>query len=105
MQTLTEFTEKSSLCHFHLSTCSTSKKMDNLRHLIQSKNTDFDIIAVYESRKTKNKLPPIDISILNYSYKFYPMEANSANTLIYVRNHLLYKTRNERSIKPKDLLN
>ena len=65
MQTLTEFTEKSSLCHFHLSTCSTSKKMDNLRHLIQSKKTDFDIIAVYNSCLRSIELESRFIEICN----------------------------------------
>ena len=69
-----------------------------LEHLIQSTKTDLDIIAVCESRITKNKLPPIDISIPNYSYNFCPMEANAGGTLIYIRNHLSYKTRNDLKI-------
>ena len=46
LQTLKEFTDKSSLSLFHLNTCSLSKNIDNLEHLIQSTQTDFDIIAV-----------------------------------------------------------
>ena len=37
-----------------------------------------------------NKLPPIDISIPNYSYEFCPMKANVGDKLIY----LSFKTRN-----------
>ena len=76
-------------------TCSLSKNINDFEHLIQSTKTDFDIIAVSESRITKNKLPPVDISIPNYSYEFCPMEANAGDTLIYTSNHLSLKTRND----------
>ena len=62
--------------------------------------TGFDIIAVSESRITKNKLPSIDVSIPNYSYEFCPMEAKAGGTLMYIRNQPSYKTRNGRSINP-----
>ena len=94
LQTLKEFTYKSFLSLFHLNTCSLSKNIDDFEHLIQSRKTDFDIIAVSESRITKNKLPPIDISIPNYSYEFCPTEPSAGGTLIYIRNHLSYKMRN-----------
>ena len=59
LQTLKEFTDKSSLSLFHLNTCTLSKNIDDFEHLIQSIKTDFDIIAVSESRITKNNPPPI----------------------------------------------
>ena len=98
LQSLKEFTDKSSLCLFHLYTCSLSKNIDDFKHLIQLTKTDFDIIAVSESRITKNKLPPIDISIPDYSYEFCPIEANAGGTFIYIRNHLSYKTSNDLKI-------
>ena len=98
LQTLTGFTDKSSLSLFHLNTCSLSKNIDDFEHLIQSTKTDFDIIAVSESRIAKNKLPPTDISIPNYSYEFCPIEANASGTSIYIGNRLSYKTRNDLKI-------
>ena len=53
LQTLKEFTDKSSLSLFYLNTCTLSKYTDDFEHLIQSIKTDFDIIAVSESRITK----------------------------------------------------
>ena len=53
LQTLKEFTDKSSLSLFHLNTSSLSKNIDDFEQLIQSTKTDFDIIAVSESRITK----------------------------------------------------
>ena len=58
LQTLKEFTNKSSLFLFYLNICSLSKNIDDLEQLIQSTRIDFDIIAVSESRMNKNKLPP-----------------------------------------------
>ena len=98
LQTLKEFTDKSYLSLFHLNTCSLSKNIDDFEYLIQSTKTDFDIIAVSESRITKNKPSPINVSIPNYSYKFCPTEAKAGGTLIYIRNHLLYKMRNDLKI-------
>ena len=98
LQTLKEFTDKSSLSLFHVNTRSFSKNVDDFEHLIQSTKTDFDIIAVSESRITKNKLLPIDISIPNYSYEFCPIEVNAGGTLIDIRNHLSHKTRNDLKI-------
>ena len=98
LQTLKEFTDKSSLSLFHLNTCLLSKNIDDFEHLIKSAKTDFDMIGVSESRITKNKSQSIDISIPNYSYEFCPTEANAGGTLIYVRNHLSYKTRNDLKI-------
>ena len=82
LKTLKEFTDKSSLSLFHLNICPLSKNIDDFEHLIQSTKT------VYKSRLTKNKLPPIDISIPNYIYKFCPTEANAGGTLVYIRNHV-----------------
>ena len=99
LQALKEFTDRSSLSLFDVNTCcSLSKNIDDFEHLIQSTKPDFDIIAVSKTEITKNKLPPIDISIPNYSYEFYPTEANAGGTLIHIRNHLSYKTRNDLKI-------
>ena len=98
LQTLKEFTDKNFLSLFHVNTCSLSKNIDDFEHLIQSTKTDFDIIGVFESRITKNKVPPIDISVPNYSYEFCPTEANASGTLIYIRNHQSYETRNDLKI-------
>ena len=43
---------------------SLSKNIDDFEHLIQTTNTDFNIIAVSESRITKNKLPLTDIKFI-----------------------------------------
>ena len=61
LQTLKEFTNKTALSLFCLNTSSLSKNIDDLEPLTQSTKTDFDIVAVSESRITKYQLPPIAI--------------------------------------------
>ena len=72
------------------------KNIDDFENLNQSTKTYFDIIAVSESRITKNKLSLVDISIPNYSHKFCPTEDDG--TLIYIRNHWSYNTKNDLNI-------
>ena len=58
----------------------------------------FTCIAVSGSRIAKNKPPPINVNIPKCSYEFCPMEAKADGTLIYIRNHLSYKMRNDLKI-------
>ena len=82
VQNWKEFTNESSLSLFELNTCSLSINIDDFEHLIQSTKTDFDVIAVSESRITIDNSPPNDVSIPNYSYEFCPTEAKGGGTLI-----------------------
>ena len=82
VQTWKEFTNESSLSLFELNTCSLSINIDDFEHLIQSTKTDFDVIAVSESRITIDNSPPNDVSIPNYSHEFCPTEAKGGGTLI-----------------------
>lgn len=53
-------------------------------------------MAIWESRSIKDKLSPIYMNLLNYSYELFPAEANAGGTLIYIyiKNRGSYKTRN-----------
>ena len=57
---------------FFIWTLALSEKNIDDFDLIQSTRTDFDIIAVSESRLIKDELPPYDICLTNYSYEFFP---------------------------------
>ena len=39
---------------FHINTCSLSKNFDDLEYLLKTTNMNFDIIAISETRITKN---------------------------------------------------
>ena len=55
-------------------------------------------IAISETRITKNKAPINHIDLTNYSYQHCPTESSAGGTLLYIRNHLSYKTRNDLNI-------
>ena len=95
---MNKLNNKSSLSLFHLNTCSLSKNFEDLEYLLDSTNFNFDVIAISETRITKNKAQINHIDLTNYSYEHCPTESSAGGTLLYIRNHLLYKTRNDLNI-------
>ena len=65
---LNKLINKSSLSLFHLNTCSLSKNFEDLEYLLDSTNLNFDVIAISETRITKNKAKINHIYLTNYSY-------------------------------------
>ena len=65
---------------------------------------NFDIIAISETRITKNIIKISNIHLNNYAFEFTPTESSAGGTLIYVANHLAYKPRTDLQIyKKRDL--
>ena len=95
---LNKLINKSSVSLFHLNTCSLSKNFEDLEYLLHSTNLNFDVIAISETRITKNKAQINHIDLTNYSYEHCPTESSAGGTLLYIRNHLSYKTRNDLNI-------
>ena len=62
---------------------------------------NFDIIAISETRVTKNINKTTNININNCAYEFTPTESSAGATLIYVANHLAYKPRTDLQIYKK----
>ena len=54
---------------------------------------NFDIIAISDTRITKNINKISNIYLNNYAFEFTPTESSAGGTLIYVANHLAYKPR------------
>ena len=95
---MSKLNNKSSLSLFHLNTCSLSKNFEDFEYLLDSTNFKFDVIAISETRITKNKAQINHIDLTNYSYEHCPTESSAGGTLLYIRNHLSYKTRNDLNI-------
>ena len=95
---MNKLNKKSYLSLFHLNTCSFSKNFEDLEQLLHSTNLNFDVIAISETRITKNKAQINHIDSSNYSYEHFPTDSSAGGTLLYVRNHLSYKTRNDLNI-------
>ena len=101
MQLLKIPSKEKSLSFFHINSCSLNKIFEKLQNLLQSINIQFDVIAITETRITKNISVTRNIVLINYSFEHTPTESSTGGTLLYVANHILYKTRSDLNICKK----
>ena len=59
---------------------------------------DFDIIAISETRITKQVSLLNNLNLNNFSFEFTPAETSAGGTLLYIANHLSYKCCNDLNI-------
>ena len=93
-----------SLSLFHINACSLNKNFDDLQHLLSSTKKNFDVIAISETRITKQVSLLNNLNLNNYSFEFTPTETSAGGTLLYIANHLSYKCRNDSNIYKKNEL-
>ena len=93
-----------SLSLFHINACSLNKNFDDLHHLLSCTKTNFDIIAISETRITKQVSLSNNFYLNNYSFEFTPTEISAGGTLLYIANHLAYKCQNDLNIYKKNEL-
>ena len=93
-----------SLSLFHINACSLNKYSDEFQHLLSSTKNVFDIIAVSETRITKQVSLLNNLNLNHYSFEFTPTETSPGGTLLYIANHLSYKCRNDLNIYKKNEL-
>ena len=72
--------KKNYLSLFHINTCSLSRNFEDLEYLLKTINTNFDIIAISETRILKNTNIVKNINIPNFSYEFTPTESTTEGT-------------------------
>ena len=89
---------------FHFNACSLSKIFDELQHLLSCTKTFFNIIALTQTRITKNVFLLNNLNLNNYSFEFTPVGTCTGGTLPYIPNHLSYKCRNDLNIYKKNEL-
>ena len=80
------------------SACSLNKSFDDLDHLLKCKNKVFDIIAVIETRITKQTSLTSNINLKKCAIEFTPTESSAGDTLLYIASHLSYKPRPDLNI-------
>ena len=68
---------------------------------MQSTISQFDVIAITETRITKDTSAAQNIDLSNYSVEHTPTESSSGGTLLYIANHLSNKTRSDLNIYKK----
>ena len=93
IQTLKFPDKHKSLALFHVNACSLNKNFDDLNHLLKCTNTVFDIIAISETRITKQTSLTTNINLENYAIEFTPTEYSAGGTLLYNASHLSDKSR------------
>ena len=79
---------------FHINTCSLSKNVEELEYLRNKIKIDFDVIGISESRIKKDKSPINSINLKGYSHESCPQNLQQV-ALLYIRNNLSYKPRND----------
>ena len=93
IQTLKFPNKHKSLALFHINACSLNKNFDKLEHLLKCTNKVFDIIAVTETRITKQTFLTTNINLRNYAIEFSPTESSVGGTFFYIASHLSSKPR------------
>ena len=93
-----------SLSLFRINACSLNKNVDDLQHLLSCTKKNCDIIAIRETRITKQVSLLNNLNLNNYSFEFTPTETSAGDTLLYIANHLSYKCRNDLNIYKKNEL-
>ena len=71
-----------------MNACSLSKNFDNLQYLLSCTSKNFGIIAITETRITKNVSIANNLNMKPYSTEFTPTESSAGGTLLYIGNHL-----------------
>ena len=89
---------------FHINTYSLNKNVDDLQHLLSSTKKAFDIIAVSETRISKQVSLLNNLNLYKDSFEFTPTETSAGGTLLYIPNHLSYKRRNDLNFYKKNEL-
>ena len=90
--------ENKSLSLFHINACSLNNIFDDRRHLLNCTKKSFDIIAISETRISKQLSLLNNLNLDNYYFEFTPTETSAGGTLLYIANHLSYKCRNDLNI-------
>ena len=91
LQTMKTPNKDKSLALFHKNACSLNKNFDEFEQVLSCKNKNFVIIAITETRATKNVSLTNNLIMNNFSFEFTPTESSAEGNLLYIANHLSYK--------------
>ena len=86
---------KNSLNFLHLNVSSLPYHFSELQTLLSSTKVNFDIIGISESRIKPNKKSTHNINLQNYNIKHCTAEAANGGVLLYIKDNIMYKLRND----------
>ena len=95
IQNFNNLNHKDDLSLFRVNTCSLPKNIKELEYLLDKTKTDVDLIDISKSRIKKNMFPINSTNLKDCSYESCPTETSVGGTLLYISNHLFYKSRND----------
>ena len=78
-----------------------AQNFDDLQHLLSCTKTKFDIIAISETRITRQVFLLNNPNLNNYSFELTSTATSAGGTLLYFANHLSYKCLNDLNIYKK----
>ena len=104
IQSLKVANKNKPLSMFHINVCSLNKIFNDLEYLLKCTNKKFNVVAVSETRITRNTSKLFNISLKNYSVESTSTELSAAGTLLYIANNLSYKPHNDLNIHKKSEL-
>ena len=81
-----------SLTLFYINACYLNKHFDDLEHMLSNTSKYFDKTAITENRITKYVSLTNNLTINHFPFKFTSTESLPGATLLYIGNHLSYKT-------------
>ena len=88
----------------HMDISSLPFPFDELYALLSELNHSPDIIAISETRLKSSTQSIVKINLQNYCVEHTPTESSNDGTLLYIKNDISYKLRNDLKIyKPKKL--
>ena len=71
-----------SLSLFCINACSLNKNFDDLQHLLNCSKKNFDIIAISETKITKQVSLLNNLNLNNYSFEFTTTETSAGGTFL-----------------------
>ena len=80
---------------FHLNIASLGAHKDELTAAISLTNTEFDIIAISETKIIKGQTPTYDITLPGYKEYSTPTESTKGGVIIYIKNAINVKRRTD----------
>ena len=102
---LKKFNSSREFSTLHLNIHSVEAHIDELRIILKQINYDFDVICLSESKILKDCEPKVDITLDKYQYPVgTPSEASKGGVLIYAKEGINFKPREDLTIyKKKEL--
>ena len=73
---------------FHIRSCSFSKNIKDLEHLLNSERINFDVTSIGKTRIVKDKNPVNSLNLINYIHELYPSKSSAGGDAYKIMCHI-----------------